>query len=159
VYPIYGEHTAHNRTGYINPKAKPPNALYLDLNLSLTQTPNVSDEKVGEAISALTDHKYTVTIGSVYVQATTASGSAQAVGMDFDSNSCTYWPKPAAQPPCILYFRDSLKDSAMEVRDLVKVAQEVPDDHIFFVDPAKLDAQQRELLELSATDFVVVLGQ
>ena len=40
VYPIYGEHIARNSKGFIDPKAKPPGALYLDINLSLAQTPN-----------------------------------------------------------------------------------------------------------------------
>jgi len=159
VYPIYGEHIARNSNGFIDPKAKPPGALYLDINLSLTQTPNVSDAMVGEAIGALKDHKYTVTIGSVYMESRTASGSAQNVGFAFDSGSCTYWAQPEARPPCILYFRESLKDHAIEVRNLVKGAQEVPDNRIIYVDPTKLGILQRELLEKSATDFVVILGQ
>jgi hypothetical protein len=158
VYPIYGEHVAQGPRGvYIDPKAKPAGAIYLDLNLSLTQTPNVSDAKVGEAIAALTNNKFTVSIGPVYMIARTASGSAQNVGMPFDSGSCVGWAK--SQPPCILYFTRSMRDSATKTRDIVKVAQQVPDDHIIYIDPSSLNAQQRELLNLSATDIVVVLGQ
>jgi len=40
-----------------------------------------------------------------------------------------------------------------------KSAQQVPDDHIFYLDPTKLTADQRETVNLSGMDFVVVLGQ
>ena len=159
IYPIFGKHIAKTATGgYINPKEKPPDALYVALDLSLTQTPNVSDVGAGDAVAALRDHKYTVTVGPVYMEARTAN-SAQNVGMELDAYSCNSWVKPAARPPCILYFRASLKDSAIEVRNLVKVAQYVPDDRIFYLDPTKLNSDQRELLNLSAMDFLVVLGQ
>jgi len=158
IYPIYGKHFARTTTGLINAKAKPPGALYLALNLSLTQTPVVSDAKVADAETMLGDHKYTVTIGPVYTEARTAN-STEDVGVGLDSNGCGTWVKPPSRPPCILYFRPALKNSALEVRDLVKVAQEIPLERIFYIDPAKLDAQQKELLDLSAIDFLVVLGQ
>ncbi len=159
IYPIFGKHIARSATGgLIDPKQKPQGAVYLALVLSLTHTPNVSDVKAGDAVAALTDHKYTVTVGPVYVEARTAN-SAQNVGMGLDEYSCNSWVKPASSPPCILYFRASLKDSAIEIRNLVKVAQDVPDDRIFYLDPAKLSADQQETLNLSAMDFLVVLGQ
>jgi TolA-binding protein len=158
VYPIFGQHVARNVNGWINPKQKTPGMRYVYINLSLTATPNVSDAKVAEAITALNNKNYTVTMGNLYTYAVAAS-NAQAVGMGLDANSCMYWVVPAKQVPCILYFRENLKDSAIEVRNLIKVAQEVSDAQLFYVDPKQLDAQKRELLDLSAVDIVVVLGQ
>lgn len=91
------------------------------------------------------------------MEAKTAN-SAQNVGYALDSNSCMYWVKPSSHPPCILYFKPSLKDAAEKIRNLIKVAQDVPENHVLYVDPAGLDPQQRELLNLSVTDFEVVLG-
>jgi len=159
IYPIFGKRIARSATrGYVNPKEKPPGTLYVALDLFLRHTPTVSDVKAGDAVAALRDHKFTVMVGPVYMEARTAN-SSQNVGMDLDDSSCSSWVKPAAQPPCILYFRASLKDSAIEVRNLVKVAQDIPNDRIFYLDPAKLDTDQQELLNLSAIDFLVVLGQ
>jgi len=41
----------------------------------------------------------------------------------------------------------------------VKVVQIVPDARIQYVDPKTLSSDQRELLDLSHMDMVVVLGQ
>lgn len=157
IYPIFGTHVARTTEGYIDPKKKPSDALYVALNLSLTHTLNINDRQAGAAVAALRDHNFTVTVGPVYMEARTAN-STQNVGMGLDSYSCNSWVKPASKPPCILYFRASLKNSAMDIRNLVKVAQNVPDDRIFYLDPTKLNADQQELLKLSAWDFLVVLG-
>lgn len=158
VYPIFGQHVARNANGWINPKQKAPGMRYVYIDLSLTATPNVSDAKVAEGLTALNDHKYTVTMGPIYTYAV-AANSNQPIGMGLDANSCMYWVVPATQVPCIMYFHENFKDSAIEVRNLLMVAQAVPDDHVFYVDPKKLDAQKRELLDLSGVDIVVVLGQ
>jgi hypothetical protein len=157
VYPIYGQHIARSSTGYINASSKPVDALYLDLNLSLTKAIEISDSKAGQAVADLRDNHYTVTVGPVYMEARTAN-SAQNVGYALDSNSCMYWLKPYSHPPCILYFKPSLRDAAERVRSLLKVAQVIPENHVLYVDPAALDPQQRELLNLSVIDFEVVLG-
>lgn len=158
AYPIYGQHVAQGPRGIsIDPKAKPARAIYLVFNLSLTQTPNVSAANAGEAVATLSNNNFTVSVGTVYILARTASGSAQGTGTTFDGGSCSGWAK--SQAPCIIYFDPSMKQSAMKARDIVKVAQQVPDDHVFYLEPAKLSAQQRELVALSAMDIVVVLGQ
>lgn len=157
VYPIYGRHVASTSAGDINPAAKPAGALYLDMNLSLSKVTDIDDAKAGKAIGALRDSNYTVTVGPVYTKAVTPR-SSQDVGYQLDANSCMYWVKPPSRPPCILYFKLSLKSAAERVRNLVKVVQEVPEEHVLYVNPAVLDPQQRELLTLSAIDFEVVLG-
>jgi hypothetical protein len=158
AYPIFGEHIARNQFGWMNPKDKPPDILYIDLNLSLAVTPNVDDKKLGDAITKLKEHKYAVSVGPVYTYARTPN-SNQAIGMGLDANSCMNWPMPGSRVPCVIYFRKELRSSAMEVRDFFRIAQAVPDERVLYVDPARLDPQRRELLELSAMDIVVVLGQ
>jgi uncharacterized protein YoxC len=158
VYPIFGEHMARTLTDWINPKQKTPGMIYVDIILYLPATPNISDVKVAEGITALNDHKYTVMVGGVSVYARTAT-SFQQVGAGFGGNSCMLWVLPETESPCIIYFRDTLRNSAMEIRNLLKVAQVVPDSQVFYVDPKQLDSQKVELLELSAIDIVVVLGR
>jgi len=166
VYPLYGQHVANSQSdGWLDPTTKPAGVRYVDLNLAIggnpsaaaTLTPGLSDEKIGKAISALSDRKYRVFVGYVYTNART-SVSAQPIGMGLDAGSCGYWPEPPSQPSCIIYFNESLKGAAIEVRDLFKDVQAVPDERVLYVEPKRLSAQKRELLTLSAVDIVVVLS-
>jgi len=159
-YPIFGKHVARSlSSGWIDPKQKTAGITYLSLNLSLTSTPNLVPDKVAAAITSLSNHQYRVFLSPIYVYAVGPNGSDQAVGMGLDGSSCTSWSAPASSVPCIFYFRAELKASAMEVRDLLQTAQLVPDNHVVFVDPKKLNSNQRETLELSGMDIAVVLGQ
>lgn len=79
--------------------------------------------------------------------------------MGLDSYSCTSWVKPPSQAPCIIYFQESMRKSAVEVRDAFKVAQVVPDSQVIFIDPKNLNADQKETLALSGIDIAVVLGK
>jgi len=159
TYPIMStDHVAGSRAGWIDPKQKAPGKTYITLSLLLTATPNVNSEKVAEAMTSLTENTYEVFLDHVYTYAR-ASTSAQPIGMGLDANSCAYWPVPGVHVPCIIYFRKELKGSALKARDLVKGVQAVPDDHVIFLDPKRLNSQKQELLELSHMDMVVVLGQ
>ncbi|MGB8800717.1 MAG: hypothetical protein WCC97_08520 [Candidatus Acidiferrales bacterium] len=156
-YPIYGTHVARSRAALIDPAKKPPGAVYVSITLSLTTTPNVGSKQVAEGIEAL-HGSYTVMLGPIYVEALTAH-NAQPVGMGLDSYSCTSWIKPPSQAPCIIYFQGSMRKSALEVRDALKVAQVVPDSQVIFADPTNLNADQKETLALSGIDIAVVLGK
>ena len=62
-------------------------------------------------------------------------------------------------PPCILYFDQTVRSSAFEIRNLVKGAQNIPDERIKYISPAKLPDLFRELINVSGIDIVVVLGK
>lgn len=165
VFPLYGQHVAQSQSdGLLDPTTKPAGVRYVDLNLSVSRPatdnsasiPSLSDESIGKAVSALRDRKYQVFLGVIYTHARTATNS-QAIGMGLDPNSCGYWPDPPAQPPCIMYFNESLKGAAIEVRDLLRGVQAVPDDRVLYLDTKRLTAQKQELLKLSAVDVVIVL--
>lgn len=166
VYPLYGQHVAFSQSdGWLDATTKPAGVRYVDLNLSIggnlspaaTLTPGLSDEKIAKAISALSDRKFHVLVGFVYTNART-SVSTQPIGMGLDAGSCGYWPEPPSQPSCVMYFNESLKGAAIEVRDSFRDVQAVPDERVLYVDPKRLSAQKRELLTLSAVDVVVVLS-
>jgi hypothetical protein len=120
----------------------------------------VDDKKVADAITALSGRNYIVMMGPIFTYAVTAN-SNQAIGMGLDSNSYMYWIRPEAKVPCvpcILYFSETMRDSAIEVRDLLKVVQAIPDAQVLYVDRKQLNAQKQELLDLSAVDIYVLLG-
>jgi hypothetical protein len=163
VYPAFGEHHAKAVSGgYIDAKKKPAGAIYIDLNLNLTldpssATPTSDQAKLVQGMTALNEHKYIVILGPIYTYAITPT-STQAVGMGLDGSSCEYWPATKVLSPCILYFNESMRAAAVEVRDLLRVAQTIPDDQIRYLDPKGLNAQKRELLNLSGVDLLVVLS-
>jgi hypothetical protein len=155
-YPIYGRHVARSAVGFMDPSKKLPGAVYVAIALSLTTPPNVSSKQVAEGAEALSK-KYTVVFGPIFVEALTAH-SAQTFGIRLDDNTCLSWVRPSLQPPCIIYFQESLRQSALEVRDILKVTQPVPDSHVVFSDPKNLSPEQKEVLSLSGIDIAVVLG-
>jgi hypothetical protein len=167
VFPLYGQHVAQSQSdGWLDPTTKAEGVRYVDLNVltsrpsvsdSSASTPSLSDEKIGKSISVLDERKYHVFLGVIYTYART-SNSTQAIGMGFDPNSCFYWPEPNVAPPCIMYFNESLKGAAIEVRDLLSGVQAVPNDRVVYLDPRRLTAQKQELLKLSGVDIVVVLS-
>jgi hypothetical protein len=156
-YPLYGRHVAKSRAGVIDPTKKPSGAVWVSVALSLTQSPSVGSKQVAKGIEALHD-KYTIVLGSIGVLAQTEHGS-QWVGTFLDENSCTYWVKPPLQVPCIIYFQESMRKSALEVRDAFRDAQVVPDNKVIYINPRDLSADQQETLALSGMDIAVILGK
>jgi hypothetical protein len=69
------------------------------------------------------------------------------------------WPVPSVTIPGIIYFRQDLKPSALKLRDVLRTAQSVPENHVVFVDPKQLNSQKQELARVSQLDMVAVLGQ
>jgi hypothetical protein len=157
LYPLYGRHVAQSRAGRIDPTTKPAGAVWVSVALSLTQSPSVGSKQVAKGIEALHD-KYTITLGPIGVLAQTEHGS-QWVGTFLDENSCTYWVKPPSQVPCIIYFHESMRKAALEVRDAFRDAQVVPDNKVIYINPKDLSADHQETLALSGMDIAVVLGK
>jgi len=154
VYPIFGKRVAGSRDGWIDISQKPPHVTYINFNLAVWARNRLSEERIGQAVTSLQARKYRVFLGPVSLYATTGT-SSQGLGAEFDEFGC----KLAGRiPPCILYFDQRLKSTALEVRDLVRTAQTVPDDGVQYVEPIKLEALVQELLQKSGIDILVVLG-
>lgn len=166
VFPLYGQHVARSQSDeWLDPTTKPAGVRYVDLNLSIVggvtpgaSIPSLSDESVAKAIAAMSDRKYRVLLGVVYTYARTSTSVQGIPGMGLGPDSCSTWPEHSSHPPCIIYFNESLKDAAIEVRNLLSGVQAVPDDQLFYLDPKRLTAQKQELLKLAGVDIVVVLS-
>ncbi|MFI5098303.1 MAG: hypothetical protein ACHQT6_10055 [Candidatus Acidiferrales bacterium] len=159
AYPALGEHMAGSNSGWIDPKQKESGMTYLTLSLALGGKPNIDRETVAGAMTVLTNNKYKVFLGFVGLYVGTPATSNTGIGAPLRDDSCTTWLVPPTGAPCILYFREVLRGSAMRARDLVKTVQMVPDTRIFFVNPKQLTSDKQELLNLSHMDIVVVLGE
>jgi hypothetical protein len=60
--------------------------------------------------------------------------------------------------PCVVYFRDGIRAKALEARDLLSGVEKIPDDRVGILPISKLLPAQKELVEKSGLDIVIVLG-
>ena len=58
-----------------------------------------------------------------------------------------------------MYFKEELREKAIEIKNLVSPAQAIPEDKVRYVPPKGMVPLYQELLQKSALDIVVVLGQ
>jgi hypothetical protein len=153
----FGDRLAVYRGGYIDPSEKTTQDVYVTLVFALSSAPRskLDPTKIGQVTTSLEEHKYRVFEGGVDL---TAKSDAYTTGLgaNLGVNSCQQLAKLG--PPCILYFRETLQAKALEVRDLIRVAQIVPNERIRFVDPMKLDSLMQELIQKSAVDIVIVIS-
>jgi hypothetical protein len=157
---MFGERLARDQNGdYIDAKQKnPPNYSYVLLSLFLThEPPNVNVVTLNQARNTLLDNKFRVFLGSI-MEVSRGTSTLQVIGSSLGPDICNSWVSPPSKAPCIVYFREDFKASAFQIQAIVKFAQSVPDDHIFFLDFKSLDSQRQELLTLSHMDAVIVLN-
>jgi hypothetical protein len=57
-------------------------------------------------------------------------------------------------PPCILYFRRDLEAVVEKTKQVLTLAQAIPDERVRYVDPANTRETMQELLEKSGLDIV-----
>lgn len=159
LYPLFGErYAAAEGYGPIDPSKKTAQDVYVFLALSLkVEGKQILDyKKVGEVVASLEERKYTVFQRSLLLISST--GQSEEALVRFGDQSCSL-AEPPQTPPCILYFRQNLQKTAVEIRNMIQAAQTVPDDRIKLVDPAKMQTLPKELLEKSGIDVIVVLGK
>lgn len=153
VYPILGERVAGWRDGNIDPAQKKANDVYVSIVVAIgSGVPSrLSEEKVGRIMTLLKDESYSVFLGGVSLYATSARTS-QSI---FSIRDCSL--AGVSDPPCIIYFRPELKETAAKIRTLITQEQLVSDDRFRYVDPGKLTSLAQELLQKSGLDILVVL--
>ncbi|MFZ1007978.1 MAG: methyl-accepting chemotaxis protein [Candidatus Sulfotelmatobacter sp.] len=157
---LFGEHVAGWRKGWIDPKAKTADDIYVAFMLLENQYTfkQFSAESVAAVMQSLQDHRYTVLDSYVYLAARSGT-AASGLGANFDPGSCGIQGTGLRGPPCILYFDEKMRGKASEVKQLISPAEAVPESSVKYVAPQGLTPSFRELLQLSGLDFVVVLGQ
>jgi hypothetical protein len=156
--PLFGERYAMaDGVGALDPSKKTAQEIYVFYLLSLRvecKQP-VDAKNAGEVLGYLKE-RYTVFIKPIILLASTGQREI-GIPVRFDENSCTL-AQPSQSPPCILYFRQNLQKTAIDIRNIVRTAQTIPDDRIKFADPVKIPNLVKELLEKSGIDVIVVLG-
>ena len=154
AYPILGERVAGWRDGYLNPAQKKAQDVYVSLVLEAgsDSRARLNEEKAGQVMTLLQNENYRVFLGGVSLYATPVR-TGQGL---FSISDCTV--AAVSGPPCIVYFRQELKETAARIKTLFRQVQIVPDDHFRYVDPGKLAPLAQELLQKSGLDILVVLG-
>lgn len=140
-----GERVAGWRDGSIDPAQKKPQDVYIAL------IPEGGSES-GAVTTLLQNENYRVFSGGVSLY-----GAAGRTGQGLISiGDCSV--AAVSGPPCIVYFRPELKETAARIKTLLGQVQIVPDDRVRYVDPGKLAPLAQELLQKSGLDILVVLG-
>jgi hypothetical protein len=158
-YPsLFGEHVALAQDGPMDPKKKKSGEVYVTFALVDNGLQKYDADKVAEAVESLKAHGYTVLFGGIDLAAMYTNHVA-GLGASFGQSSCSLDGTGVHTPPCILYFKEELREKAIEIKNLVSPAQVIPDDKIRFVQPKSMVPLYQDLLQKSAVDIVVVLGQ
>jgi hypothetical protein len=160
MYPWLGTHFVSSPSGAIDPKQKEAGLTYLTFSIFkayFASPPIFKLNDIAELKTTLENHKYRVFLGFVQLYSGNPGRAIQAVSGGLGQNTCNDWANPPTDPPCILYFRPDLKDSAIFVRNSARALQQIPDNQIVLVNPKNLRPEQQELLTLSHMDISLVL--
>jgi hypothetical protein len=150
-YPaLYGAHEVRSNDGTVlDAKAKSTSDIYVLVAMWEGTTAIVSEDKFAAALEGLQASHYTVFQRSIYLNAN--SGTSGATIAWIGVNECD-------APPCIVYFKEGLREKALHIKALVAPAQTIPDDKVRFLSPKTMSPPLQELLQKSGLDMVVVLG-
>lgn len=160
MYPaLFGERVVLSAEGrIIDAKTKPTDEIYIVFALweSVNKTKVLSDVNVGKVLESLQEHHYKTFLGTVMLVATTGAGYTNLDSLG--PGECEAQGVGLVGPPCVIYFKDSLKNKAPEIRKLIAPAQAVPDERVRYVPPSVLSPSHRELVQIAGIDVLVVLG-
>jgi hypothetical protein len=137
---------------------KKPGDVYITIDVSMSTTippsqRKVNDTNIAAAVTSLQSTGYTVFTGGIALNSKSANSSVGVV-----------WTSPLAcgdldmtvrgDPPCILYFRRDLEAVVEKTKQVLTLAQAIPDERVRYVDPANTRETMQELLEKSGLDIV-----
>jgi hypothetical protein len=162
-YPLeFGKHYALSSSGSIVArKDKASGAVWVVITLYQSIEQSISPETFVGGVAAV-KARYKVWEDYVSLVSGTPGVNTQNLGAFFDFQTCTLNGQGGTgltNAPCILYFNESMKSKALEIRDLLKPVQFIPDDRVKYMVPEKLTKPFPELVDLSGIDVVVVLGK
>jgi len=160
TYPtLFGEHMVRSQDGEIlDGKAKSATDIFVLFPLYERRSTgkNLIDTKVADAFESLRKRNYKVFSHSL--QETAVSGNSVRPVANIGADMCRVQGVGLEGPPCILYFKPSLRDKALEIEGLVSPAQAVSDDRIRYVDPTTMLTPYQQLIGKAGLDIIVVLG-
>lgn len=162
-HPEFGAHIVYGPSGEVlSAQTKPTGKLYVQIEVFNEDTfkPKFTPDEIAGGVSTLQDHGFVPLFGQVALFASTGQtstpignlGAASCRAAGIASNSAHLGV------PCVVYFRDDIRNKAIEARDLLSVVEKIPDDRVGMVPISKLLPAQKELVEKSGLDIVIVLG-
>jgi uncharacterized protein YoxC len=162
-HPEFGAHVVYGPSGEILSAAtKPTGKLYVQIEVFNEDTfkPKFTPDGIAVGVSTLQDHGFVPLFGQVALFATTGQTSTPVGSLGVSSCRAAGMTSGPAQlgVPCVVYFRDDMKGRALGARDLLSGIEKIPDDHVKLVPLSKLIPAQKELVEKSGLDIVIVLG-
>jgi DNA-binding FrmR family transcriptional regulator len=156
MYPNYGTHYVVGSNGaVIDAKQKKQGSSYISLMLPRgVESAAVMRPKL-KGIAAIASDLETegnrVFIGNIGLNA--RAGASVAGIMGFSGNICGNIG--VITGPCILYTSPQKKDGALALRKRFESIEDIPEAQIRLVDVSKLNADIRELIEISGIDYFV----
>jgi len=155
AYPVFGQRVAGGTEGWIDASKKKAQEVYVNLVLAVRpDSPGQLDAgQIGQVMASLKNQGYQVFLGDLGLHTTSGRTSQQL--FQTSPHSCRLGN--VQRPPCLLYFRSDLKDTAAKLKGLVTPAQAIPDDRIRYVEPTQLEPLAQEFLQKSGLDVVIVL--
>ncbi len=112
-YPNLGSHFVQGPSGFVESIAREPGTTNLTFSLYQTSPQTKSPFKlndVAETITTLRNNKFRVFLGFVTVYSGTLGSAVQGTGPPLGQGVATLDRFPPSKPPCILYFREDLKN-------------------------------------------------
>jgi hypothetical protein len=162
-HPEFGAHIVYGPSGEIlSAETKPTGKLYVQIEVFNEDPfkPKFTPDGIAVGISTLQDHGFVPLFGQVALFATTGQTSTPIGSLGVSSCRAAGLTSGPAQlgVPCVIYFRDDMRARALEARDLLSSIEKMPEDRVLMVPISKLIPAQRELVEKSGLDIVIVLG-
>lgn len=140
-------------------KIKETGKTYVILSLYQNDLLPLSLPEVAAGMTSLENENFKIFLSYIQLITGTPGGSSSGTGTSLGSATCSSWISPPINPPCIVYVNDKDRVLALKARDLLKNVQNIPDQNIRLIEQKKLNAEEKQLLELSHVDIVIVLGR
>jgi hypothetical protein len=160
---LYGDREVRSPyQGVIDRKQKPPYATWVLMGAfqDMYRKPIFSPEALQAANEAVRT-RATLWENAAMLIAAGPNGGGQSLGTNIDSYICTNGGLDTGfkEPPCILYFDEAGRTKALEIRNVLKQTQFIPDDKVKYIPVAKMTENYKKIIELSGLDMVVVIGK
>ena len=161
-HPELGVHVVYGPSGILTAAKKPTGKLYVQVELYNQDNvkPSFTSEQITNGIASLQKHGFITMFGQVALFASTGQTSTPIAGIGLGGCQLAHLNDGPDRLglPCIVYFRENLREKAIEARNAVTSVQTIADNRIRFVPAAALSLGQKELLDKSELDMIVLFG-
>ena len=132
---------------------KKPEETFIVLSISEEDAPSaLTPLAVAKLETSLQDQHYTIFHNGLTLLAGSSADYTLIRGLGY--GSCV---DPRYSPPCLMYFKQDLKERALHVEAMVRSLQIIPDNNVHHVPIDSLQPNEAELLNKSGLDMLLVL--